>query len=66
VEIDDGAVIKCNYESCVKVVSKSNIQSKTPSEVTHTSDHIFSSVFPDFAVNSKNKNIRDLYKGKGF
>jgi hypothetical protein len=30
VEISDGGIIKCNYELCVKVVSKSNIQSKTP------------------------------------
>jgi hypothetical protein len=36
VEIIDGAVIKCNYEFCVKVVNKSNNQSKTPSRVTQT------------------------------
>jgi hypothetical protein len=29
VEISDGAIIKCNYELCVQVVNKSNIQSKT-------------------------------------
>jgi hypothetical protein len=33
VEISDGAIIKCNYELCVKVVNKSNIQSKTQSRV---------------------------------
>jgi hypothetical protein len=34
VEISDGARIKCNYELCVKVVNKSNIQSTTSSRVT--------------------------------
>jgi hypothetical protein len=28
VEISNGAVINCKYESCAKVVNKSNIQSK--------------------------------------
>jgi hypothetical protein len=32
--MSDGAVIKCNYELCAKVVSKSNHQSETPSVVT--------------------------------
>jgi hypothetical protein len=27
-EISDGAIIKYNYELCVKVVNKSNLQSK--------------------------------------
>jgi hypothetical protein len=35
-EICDGAIIKCNYELCVKVVNISNIEYKTPSTVTHT------------------------------
>jgi hypothetical protein len=35
VKISDGAKIKCNYELCGKMVSKSNLQSKTPSIVTH-------------------------------
>jgi hypothetical protein len=39
VEISDDAVSKCTYESCVKVVNKSNIQSKTPPRVTHTCDN---------------------------
>jgi hypothetical protein len=39
-EISDGAIIKCNYKLCVKVVNKSNIQSKTPSRVTHTCDNL--------------------------
>jgi hypothetical protein len=30
--ISDGAVIKCNCELCVKVVSKSNIPSNSPRE----------------------------------
>jgi hypothetical protein len=34
VEISDGAVIKCNYELYAKVASKSNMESKTPSNVT--------------------------------
>jgi hypothetical protein len=33
-------IIKCNYALCVKVVNKSNIQSKPPSRVTHTRDNI--------------------------
>jgi hypothetical protein len=33
--ISDGAIIKCNYELCVKVVNKSNIKPKTPSTVMH-------------------------------
>jgi hypothetical protein len=39
-EISDGAVINCNYELCVKVVNKSNIQSKTPSRISLTRDNI--------------------------
>jgi hypothetical protein len=35
-EISGGAVIACSSESCVQVVNKSNIQSKTPSIVTHS------------------------------
>jgi hypothetical protein len=35
-KISDGAIIGCSYELCVKVINKSNIQSKTPSRVTHT------------------------------
>jgi hypothetical protein len=38
VEFGDGVVIKCSYKSCVKVLNKSNIQSKTPSIVTNTRD----------------------------
>jgi hypothetical protein len=33
-KISDDAIIKCNYEVCVKAVNKSNIQSKTLSRVT--------------------------------
>jgi hypothetical protein len=40
VEISDGAIIKCNDGVCVKVVNKSNIQSKTPSRVTPTRDNM--------------------------
>jgi hypothetical protein len=29
VEMGDGAIINCSYESCVKVVNKSNMQSQT-------------------------------------
>jgi hypothetical protein len=35
-EIGDSAIIKWNYELHIKVVNKSNIQSQTPSIVTHT------------------------------
>jgi hypothetical protein len=40
VEISDSYIIICNYELCVKVVNKSNIQSKTPSRVTPSCDNI--------------------------
>jgi hypothetical protein len=40
-EIGDGAIIKRNYELSVKVVNKSNLQSKTPSRVTHTRDNTY-------------------------
>jgi hypothetical protein len=40
VEISDGVIIKCNYELCVNVISKSNYQSKTPSIVTLICDTI--------------------------
>jgi hypothetical protein len=33
-EINGGAIIKCSYESCVKVLNKFNIQSQNPSIVT--------------------------------
>jgi hypothetical protein len=39
-KIIGGAIIKCSYESCVKVVNKSNSQSKTPWRVTLTCDSI--------------------------
>jgi hypothetical protein len=42
VEIIDGAIIKCNYELCVKVANKSNVQSETPSRVIQTRESIFS------------------------
>jgi hypothetical protein len=53
VEISDGAVIKCNYELCAKVVSKSNIQPKPPSRVTHTRASTYSvrlSVTPNLII----------------
>jgi hypothetical protein len=40
VEINELAIIKCSYEPCGKVVNKSNIQSETPSGVTHTLDNM--------------------------
>jgi hypothetical protein len=40
VQISNGTVINCNYKLWVKVVSKSNIQSKTPSSVTLNWDNI--------------------------
>jgi hypothetical protein len=55
VEISDGAVIKCNYESCVNVVNKPNIQSETPSRVTHTRDNI------KYIKNKGNIEIRNTY-----
>jgi hypothetical protein len=33
-------VIKCSYESCVKVVNKSSIQSKTPSRIIRSRDNM--------------------------
>jgi hypothetical protein len=38
VEFSSDAVIACSAQLCVQVVSKSNIQSETPSRVTHTRD----------------------------
>jgi hypothetical protein len=40
VEISDGAIIKCNFKSCFKMISKSNIQFGTPSRATHTRDNV--------------------------
>jgi hypothetical protein len=40
VKISDGAIIKCNYEVCVKMVNKSNIQSKPQSRVTLTRENM--------------------------
>jgi hypothetical protein len=40
VEISHGAIIKCSYEFCVKVVIKFKLQSKTPSRVTPSRDSI--------------------------
>jgi hypothetical protein len=39
-----------NYELCVKVVNKSNLQSKTPSVVTHRRDNIYISFLLLFGV----------------
>jgi hypothetical protein len=39
-EISDGATIKCNYESCAKVINKCNIQSKTPAIYTPSRENI--------------------------
>jgi hypothetical protein len=39
--MSDGAIIKCNHKSCVKVVNIFNIQSKTPYVVTLTRDNIY-------------------------
>jgi hypothetical protein len=36
VEVSGSAVIKCSYELCVEVVSKSNIKFKTPLTVSIT------------------------------
>jgi hypothetical protein len=40
-KINDGTIIKYKHELFVKVVNKSNIQSKTPSRVALTHDKIF-------------------------
>jgi hypothetical protein len=53
VKISDGAKIKCNYELCGKVVNKSNIQSKTPSIVTHICDNIFDGCIRDSNVGQR-------------
>jgi hypothetical protein len=50
VEINKGAIIKFNYELCVKVVNKCNIQSKTPSIVTRTYNNI--------SVKGKSKEVQ--------
>jgi hypothetical protein len=53
VEISDCARIKYNYELCLEVVNKTNIQSKTPSGVTHTSDNfVFSKRYNSVRCNS--------------
>jgi hypothetical protein len=39
----NGAIIKCNYEFCIKVVNKSNIQSNTRSRHADARDSIFNS-----------------------
>jgi hypothetical protein len=44
VEIGDGAIIKCNYEVCVKVVNKSNIKSETSSIFNLNRDTIISNL----------------------
>jgi hypothetical protein len=40
VEISGGAIMKYSYESCVKVVNKSNLKSKTAPRATSTLDNI--------------------------
>jgi hypothetical protein len=40
-EISDGAIVKWNYELCVKVVNKFNIRPKTPSIVILSWDNIY-------------------------
>jgi hypothetical protein len=44
VEISNGAIIKCSHKLCVKVVNKSNLQSKTLYVVTHTCDSTIAGV----------------------
>jgi hypothetical protein len=39
VEVSNGAIIMCSHESCVEVVNKSNLQSKTPSRFILTRDN---------------------------
>jgi hypothetical protein len=39
-KLGSGPIIKCIYELCAKLVNKCNIQSKTPSRMTHTLDNI--------------------------
>jgi hypothetical protein len=39
-EISYDAIVIFSHESCVKAVKKSNLQSETPSIVTHTRDNI--------------------------
>jgi hypothetical protein len=56
VEISDGSVIKCSYELCGKVVNKSNIHSKTPSKVTHTTGQHISV----YSVDLRPQFTRDL------
>jgi hypothetical protein len=50
VEISNGAIIKCNYEMCVKVVNKSKIKCKTPLTVTlNVCFKVFNSVLQIFS-----------------
>jgi hypothetical protein len=37
---EDSAIIKCSHESCVKVINKLNLLSKTQSRVTQNRDSI--------------------------
>jgi hypothetical protein len=57
VEISDGAIIKCNHESGVKVVNKSSLQTKAPSTVTPTRDNMVFMVTRICDGSSENKII---------
>jgi hypothetical protein len=46
-KISDGAIIRCNYVFCVKVVNKSNIQTNTPSIVTPIRDNVVPCLVPN-------------------
>jgi hypothetical protein len=61
VEISGGAIIKCDYELSVKVVNKSNSQSKTPSRVTDTRDNINDKVTISLRNHRDNK-IREAWR----
>jgi hypothetical protein len=65
VEISDGAVIKWNYELSVNIVNKSNIQSKTPSRVTHSRDNIFIFTLVDHRGSAGDRKRAHLEPGMG-
>jgi hypothetical protein len=53
VEIGGGAVTACSSESCVLVVNKCILQSKTPSIVTHTTWQYLSTQYIKWTQNGE-------------
>jgi hypothetical protein len=61
VKTSDGAINKCNYEFCVKVVDKCNIQSKPRRESI-----IYSSVINSMAQSLKLRVFENKVRGRIF